>query len=137
MKLGSLAGISRVSIYLLKSAHATTNTNFALGIKDQVSQVNKTLDEAIQVKREADEAHLHEKILEWLTTIDFTDRQNRAYRARHRDTGEWFLGSTEFQNWIRAKGQTLFCPGKPGAGKTIMASIAIHHVRDLRLKSAL
>jgi hypothetical protein len=71
-------------------------------------------------------------ILEWLSSIDFTDRQNKAQRDRQRGTGQWFIQTDEFQTWLRDPGQTLFCPGMPGAGKTHMASLVVHHVQSLK-----
>jgi Cdc6-like AAA superfamily ATPase len=38
------------------------------------------------------------------------------------------LDSAEFQTWLNNGTQTLFCPGIPGAGKTIMTSIVINHL---------
>jgi hypothetical protein len=35
------------------------------------------------------------------------------------------LKSTEFQSWVNQNKQTLFCPGIPGAGKTIITSIVV------------
>lgn len=32
--------------------------------------------------------------------------------------------------WLDTKGQTLFCPGIPGAGKTILTSIVIEHLHQ-------
>lgn len=46
-------------------------------------------------------------------------------------TGEWLLHSDEFRKWIETKGEVLFCPGLPGAGKTFLASIVIQHLLDL------
>jgi DNA replication protein DnaC len=71
---------------------------------------------------------MHNTIKRWLTAIDFTERQNTIHRGRYKGTGEWFLKSAQVRTWLRERGQTLFCPGKPGVGKTVMASIAIHHV---------
>lgn len=42
----------------------------------------------------------------------------------------WLLESPEFETWINGRQQTLFCPGIPGAGKTIMSSIVVNHLRD-------
>jgi hypothetical protein len=35
------------------------------------------------------------------------------------------LDSPEFQTWLNTNKQTLFCPGIPGAGKTILTSIVV------------
>jgi hypothetical protein len=37
------------------------------------------------------------------------------------------LESTEFQDWVTT-GNTLFCPGIPGAGKTILTSIVVEEL---------
>lgn len=43
-------------------------------------------------------------------------------------TGKWFLDTKEFEAWLKGEGKILFCPGIPGAGKTMMASIVIDHI---------
>jgi Cdc6-like AAA superfamily ATPase len=39
------------------------------------------------------------------------------------------LNSTEYQDWLKAGKQTLFCPGIPGAGKTFITSIVIDYLQ--------
>jgi Cdc6-like AAA superfamily ATPase len=39
------------------------------------------------------------------------------------------LKSTPFIKWSEGKKETLFCPGIPGAGKTMLASIVINHLK--------
>jgi len=39
------------------------------------------------------------------------------------------LESTPFIEWLEGKKKTLFCPGIPGAGKTMIASIVIDHLK--------
>ncbi|KAH8707494.1 hypothetical protein GQ44DRAFT_763661 [Phaeosphaeriaceae sp. PMI808] len=69
------------------------------------------------------------KILGWLPSTDYTDRQNALQRERHEGTGQWFLDTVEFRNWLHQKGSILFCPGMPGAGKSHTASLVIHHLQ--------
>jgi Cdc6-like AAA superfamily ATPase len=38
------------------------------------------------------------------------------------------LDSTEFQTWINNDSQTLFCPGIPGVGKTILTSVVVNEL---------
>ncbi|KZL65007.1 ankyrin repeat protein [Colletotrichum incanum] len=45
-------------------------------------------------------------------------------------TGQWLLNSPEFQSWLQTDRQTLFCPGLPGAGKTIVTSIVVEHLHN-------
>ena len=68
----------------------------------------------------------HDTILNWLTRIDYAPQQNDYIRRRQPGTGQWLLDSAEFQTWLYTSKQTLFCPGIPGAGKTILTSIVIN-----------
>ena len=68
-------------------------------------------------------------ILDWLTPIDYAHQQNDLINRRQKGTGQWLLDSVEYKAWLKTERQTLFCPGIPGAGKTILTSIV---VRDLQ-----
>jgi len=39
------------------------------------------------------------------------------------------LKSTPFIEWLEGKKKTLFCPGFPGTGKTVIASIVVDHLK--------
>jgi hypothetical protein len=67
----------------------------------------------------------HDTILNWLTRIDYAPQQNDYIRRRQPGTGQWLLDTAEFQTWLYTDKQTLFCPGIPGAGKTILTSIVV------------
>lgn len=69
-------------------------------------------------------------ILNWLSNVDYAEQQNDFFSRRHPITGQWFFGSREFQAWTGGNSQTLFCPGIPGAGKTIMSSIVINYLME-------
>jgi hypothetical protein len=70
----------------------------------------------------------HQAILDWLTSIDYSSQQSDFIGRRQAGTGEWLLKSNEFQGWVNQNKQTLFCPGIPGAGKTIATSIVVNHL---------
>ncbi|KAH7187151.1 hypothetical protein DER44DRAFT_816595 [Fusarium oxysporum] len=65
------------------------------------------------------------EILDWLTPIDYGPQQSDYLSRRQAETGNWLLQSEEFLDWLAASKQTLFCPGMPGAGKTILTSIVV------------
>ncbi|RYP68408.1 hypothetical protein DL771_006672 [Monosporascus sp. 5C6A] len=65
------------------------------------------------------------EVLDWITPVDYGPQQSDFLRRRQPGTGKWLLDSEEYQNWLNASKQTLFYPGIPGAGKTILASIVI------------
>ncbi|KAL2140845.1 hypothetical protein VTI28DRAFT_3172 [Corynascus sepedonium] len=64
-------------------------------------------------------------LLDWVTTVDYSSQQRDFIRRQQEGTGQWLLDSTEYRQWIETAKQTLFCPGIPGAGKTILTSIVV------------
>ncbi|KAI1149764.1 hypothetical protein F4825DRAFT_453150 [Nemania diffusa] len=64
-------------------------------------------------------------ILNWLTADDYAPLQSDLINQRLAGTGQWIIGSNEFEQWLQADKQTLFCPGGPGVGKTMLTSIVI------------
>jgi Cdc6-like AAA superfamily ATPase len=67
--------------------------------------------------------------MDWLSSADFARQQTDFIGRRQEETGLWFLNSHEFTEWVHGPSQTLFCPGIPGAGKTMMAAIAVDHLQ--------
>src|SRR5436305_6782182 len=67
-------------------------------------------------------------IIDWLAAIDYGQQQSDFLSRRQEGTGQWLLDSVEFQEWLTQKKQTLFCPGIPGAGKTILTSIVVDYL---------
>jgi hypothetical protein len=71
------------------------------------------------------------KFAHWLTPTNFFAQQSDIISKRQDGTGLWLLNSKEYKMWIDGRVPTLFCPGIPGAGKTIMSSIVVDHLRTL------
>jgi len=86
-------------------------------MKDGVDQLNRHQDD-----------QEHRTILNWLTSTDYAPQQSDFIARRQEGTGQWFLESNEFQQWLNTSEQTLFCPGIPGAGKTVILSIVVDHL---------
>jgi hypothetical protein len=64
----------------------------------------------------------------WLAVIDYSDQQRDFIATRQEGTGEWLLASPEFQEWLNTSKSTLYCPGIPGSGKTIMSAVVVNHL---------
>ena len=96
---------------------------FAIGIQQlQSSSVVKK-----QQSRE-----LNHKILKWLSPLDFRQRQQDVLSFRSPGTVNWFLEDNSYISWVAAgKNETLWLHGAPGTGKTVVASIAIDHLRKI------
>ncbi|AEO70713.1 uncharacterized protein THITE_2057855 [Thermothielavioides terrestris NRRL 8126] len=70
------------------------------------------------------------RVLDWLTPADYGPHHSDIFRRRQPGTGLWLLESDKFQTWVDGEKQMLFCPGVPGAGKTMLASIVIDHLQS-------
>lgn len=58
----------------------------------------------------------------------YTAQQIDILRQRQEGTGNWMFECDEFQRWKRNPLQTLFCPGIPGAGKTVVSAIVVDYL---------
>ncbi|KAI1754892.1 hypothetical protein F4782DRAFT_464491 [Xylaria castorea] len=71
-------------------------------------------------------------ILAWLSPTNYSAQQSDIIRRRQAGTGQWLIDSPEYRHWVATKKEALFCPGIPGAGKTILASIVVDNLFDLQ-----
>ncbi|KAL4905787.1 hypothetical protein BDW74DRAFT_12781 [Aspergillus multicolor] len=85
---------------------------------------NATLQEIHRSQRMEEE----EKILKWLSDLDFRAKQTDYIRRRQPGTSEWLSQTAEFRHWVNTPGEMLFCHGIPGAGKTITAAVVVDHL---------
>ncbi|KAI0485805.1 hypothetical protein F4859DRAFT_528751 [Xylaria cf. heliscus] len=103
----------------------------AKDILDNISITVSSINENLTRTRHYLDKKEDIEILDWLTQTDYGSQQTDYLGRRQPETGEWLLASNEYQDWIKESGKTLFCPGIPGAGKTILASIVVN---DLEAK---
>ena len=68
------------------------------------------------------------ELCQWLSPLDFPAQQREVYSRRQEGSGKWLLESERFKGWLKTEGGVLLCPGNPGAGKTVLASIVIDHL---------
>ena len=76
-------------------------------------------------------SHDHQKdrrLLDWLSPLNFPAQQSEFFNRRQEGSGQWLLEHDHFKKWVATSKDTLFCPGPPGAGKTILASIVVDHL---------
>jgi len=53
-----------------------------------------------------------QRILEWLVDGDFSTRHNELHDTRAENSGQWFVKSKEFRNWVDGTGPNcLICLG--------------------------
>lgn len=85
----------------------------------------------IQTRRLREEFRKNKnEILEWITKIDYGQRQSDHFGKCQEGTGSWLLESDNFRTWLSGCEKVLFCHGMPGAGKTVLTSIIINELDD-------
>lgn len=100
-------------------------------IKDDTSVLRRalpTLEAGATVVQQEHERQRHRTITDWISSIDFAAQQSSAISQKQEGTGIWFTDSPEFLTWLHGSKQTLFCPGIPGAGKTMIAAIVVDYL---------
>ncbi|KAH8687250.1 hypothetical protein BGZ60DRAFT_438813, partial [Tricladium varicosporioides] len=110
-----------LNVGLLSAFNGSLTSKVTLATKDEVERLHTRQD-----MRERKEEH--QAILDWLTPVDYAPQQQDFISRRQTGTGQWLLDSKEFQSWLNMDKQTLFCPGIPGAGKSILTSIVVEEL---------
>jgi hypothetical protein len=122
-----------IELTSLLRIHATNNEAGTKALTSAVSTIHDaqtimredlhTIDEE-QKKREL--AELRFRILAWLSPIDHASQQHDKISSQQAGTCGWFIESEKYKAWLQATSeQTLFCPGIPGAGKTVLLSVVV------------
>ncbi|KAJ6024087.1 hypothetical protein N7540_004884 [Penicillium herquei] len=118
------------SISALNIVIAGLNSQVAVETRDLVQN---TREEVGRLVRHQDQQKI-QKILEWLSSINIATKQADFFNDCQKGTGQWFIQTKIFQNWVYQSSTTsqrersLFCPGIPGAGKTLLASTVINEL---------
>jgi Cdc6-like AAA superfamily ATPase len=108
------------------------NSKLSKAILDNTTSIRNTLpifQASINAIEGVQSRQQYHTMMEWLSPTDFPAQQHDIIVRRQEGTGRWFLDSLEFKKWLQGSDKTLFCPGIPGAGKTMIAAIAIDHLR--------
>ena len=85
-------------------------------------QLNQKMNE------ERSKNHERMSILRWVSPLNFGAKQSDLSNQRQQGTGNWLLKSNEFSKWLSGATTNVWCPGMPGAGKTVLASKIIDHI---------
>jgi hypothetical protein len=93
-------------------------------IKSDAQTIKSDLN---SVRTHGDNAE-HRQLLEWISSTDYPAQQSDIIKRRQDGTGEWFLAAPQVATWLSEPQATLFCPRIPGAGKTMIAAIAIDYL---------
>ncbi|KAK8248583.1 hypothetical protein IWZ00DRAFT_298645 [Phyllosticta capitalensis] len=70
-----------------------------------------------------------ESFCKWLSPLDFSASHERIRDKITSGTGQWFINSEYFISWRIKRTRNLWCYGKPGTGKSSIASIVVEQIR--------
>ncbi|KAJ8121019.1 hypothetical protein ONZ43_g2428 [Nemania bipapillata] len=102
-------------------------------LPDVVKKLQKTLSMTAQYERRQTQEMLN-TLVNYFSPVSFSEKQNEIFHQRHPGTGQWFIDSPEFQEWLCSPGATLWCPGAPGSGKTFIASVVVDYLQGVLKK---
>lgn len=68
-------------------------------------------------------------ILQWLSSLNFLEQQRLEFSKAMSGTCDWFLSSANYSAWKQKQQRVLYCSAIGGAGKTILASMAVDDLR--------
>ncbi|KAF1945219.1 hypothetical protein EJ02DRAFT_60371 [Clathrospora elynae] len=120
-KLKGLVGIALEMDHFKLSQAIKDDATF---LRTQVLVIQSGVD-AIQQQHDSAK---HRTLLEWTSATDYPAQQSDIIKRREQGTGQWFMDAPEVSRWLNEPKATLFCPGIPGAGKTMIAAIAIDYL---------
>ena len=103
-------------------------------VEERVLEAQETLKEKVQSLMRSKE---HQDVLQFFGVSDAFQRHDQSCDLRSEDTGTWLIDSDEYTNWLNNRGSKLWCFGIPGAGKTILAGLAIEKTRKSTQGSAI
>jgi hypothetical protein len=52
-----------------------------------------------------------EDALTWISSLNFSTKQNDFFGRHQEGTGKWLLKADSFKNWLDGTESTLWCPG--------------------------
>ncbi|KAJ7218722.1 ankyrin repeat-containing domain protein [Mycena rebaudengoi] len=83
-----------------------------------------------QDQRDVVDSTEREKIIDWLSPLNFFARHADIFGTRQEGTGRWLQEDPQFRTWLLSPGEIIWCSGIPGAGKTVLASFVVDYLRS-------
>lgn len=88
--------------------------------------------ELLQTMTDQQNTETRRQILEWISNtdkVDFEKAHEMIHAKKHPRTSEWLIHTKNFQSWLSSPTSSLlWCHGKPGAGKSVLASNVLEHI---------
>ncbi|KAJ7706659.1 ankyrin repeat-containing domain protein [Mycena rosella] len=124
------------SVNHIAAQHKEDNQNLLSSVnhvavqQEHVHNILKSVNDTARNQEQYLDRKRRDEIINWLSPINFFTRQADIFAVRQLGSGEWLLESDQFKAWSAGVGKILWCPGMPGAGKTVLASVVVDHLRE-------
>ncbi|KAJ6579081.1 ankyrin repeat domain-containing protein [Mycena vulgaris] len=116
----------------LERMKTTINGWLTMGLLDlsrkHQEEVLLSIKDVAHEQREHISGEKRQAIFDWISPLEFLQRQGDVFSTLQPGTGEWLLADAQFQAWECGSGKILWCPGMPGAGKTVLAFLVFSHL---------
>ena len=90
------------------------------------------LSKAVKLEIESLGSHQRDQemrdIISWISPLKFWPKHQDIFAKHQEGTGSWLFSDPKFLAWKTGIERVLWCPGVPGAGKTILSSMVIDHL---------
>jgi hypothetical protein len=110
--------------------HKTTLT---LALTGDISKDQKETKRAVEkISDQVEDLKIsgeRKEIGAWLAGADPSTNHNAARKAHETGTGDWLLNLEKFKSWRDGEGGILWLHGIPGAGKTVLSSTVVEHLK--------
>ena len=90
-------------------------------VKDYISVMSKSLENVVESvaelklgQKQAAKQYLDEeqqKVLEWLSPLNFASKQVDTFERHQRGTGQWLFEEEMFKAWLAGGKNALWCSG--------------------------
>ncbi|KAL7272931.1 hypothetical protein RUND412_004239 [Rhizina undulata] len=121
--------------------HSTVNNNIGntsgnvdVTIFNEAKGRNRDLQSMLGIENKLQDVSDAERleILTWLSEVDYKRHHKFIASTRLADTGHWLFAKSTFTDWKKSSSSIFWLRGIAGAGKTVLASIAIDLFMHLR-----
>ena len=111
---------------------ARQNDHIALSkaIKTQIEVMNTEISETSAGLTKLQIDQRHKDIRRWFSAPGPSSNYNRALQDRHAMTGDWFLNSGAYRDWLSETDSFLWLHGIPGCGKTVLSATIVQNALE-------
>lgn len=103
---------------------------FSLALHTDQHKLTQGIGQALAEWKEHLKDEEFYEVAKWLSALDFDPQQDAHFAHYQEGTATWLLEDERFHKWKAGHCGLLWCTGKPGVGKTVLASLAFHHLTE-------